>query len=162
MGKQTRFKNVITPACHGRWERISAGDECPCPDGPHFIFVWSAPARINPLHLSSDWMGAIGDISKFFLSSVFVIASFRTENTQTWMYIVHVYTCTYPQHITQKLTNTHTYTNTNIHIPILYSYYPYFTINANKMINKTLISSLYVYQNLRFLLSVFTQSQGQV
>lgn len=39
MGKQTRFKNVITPACHGRWERISAGDECPCPDGPHFIFV---------------------------------------------------------------------------------------------------------------------------
>lgn len=38
-GKQTRFKNVITPSCHGRWERVGVSDECPCKGGPHFIFV---------------------------------------------------------------------------------------------------------------------------
>ena len=38
-GKSTRFKNVITPACHGKWERVRVEDECPCKHGPHFIFV---------------------------------------------------------------------------------------------------------------------------
>lgn len=38
-GKSTRFKNVITPACHGKWVRVRVEDECPCKHGPHFIFV---------------------------------------------------------------------------------------------------------------------------
>ena len=38
-GKSTRFKNVITPACHGKWARVRVEDECPCKNGPHFIFV---------------------------------------------------------------------------------------------------------------------------
>ena len=37
--KATRFKSVITPACHGKWERIRIEAECPCKKGPHFIFV---------------------------------------------------------------------------------------------------------------------------
>jgi len=39
LNKQTRFKNVITPACHGRWERVRVESECSCKDGPQFIFV---------------------------------------------------------------------------------------------------------------------------
>lgn len=39
MDKQTHFKNVITPSCHGRWERVRLETECPCKSGPHFIFV---------------------------------------------------------------------------------------------------------------------------
>ena len=35
----SRFKNVITPGCHGRWTRVDVYDSCPCKDGPHFIFV---------------------------------------------------------------------------------------------------------------------------
>merc|ERR1711936_1300814 len=38
-GKMTRFKNVISPGCHGRWTRVDVYDSCPCKDGPHFIFV---------------------------------------------------------------------------------------------------------------------------
>jgi len=38
-GKMTRFKNVITPGCHGRWTRVDVYDSCPCKDGPNFIFV---------------------------------------------------------------------------------------------------------------------------
>jgi len=37
--KMTRFKNVITPGCHGRWTRLDVFDSCPCKDGPSFIFV---------------------------------------------------------------------------------------------------------------------------
>jgi len=37
--KATRFKNIITPHCHGRWTRVQVTDRCPCPSGPHFIFV---------------------------------------------------------------------------------------------------------------------------
>jgi len=37
--RDTRFKSVLSSACHGRWERIRIEDECPCPGGPHFIFV---------------------------------------------------------------------------------------------------------------------------
>jgi len=37
--KQTRFKNVITPACHGRWERLRVEADCSCANGPNFIFV---------------------------------------------------------------------------------------------------------------------------
>jgi len=37
--KLTRFKNVISPGCHGRWTRIDAWESCPCKEGPHFIFV---------------------------------------------------------------------------------------------------------------------------
>jgi len=37
--KATRFKNVITPGCHGRWTRVEVTDTCPCSNGPHFIFV---------------------------------------------------------------------------------------------------------------------------
>jgi len=37
--KATRFKNVITPGCHGRWTRIEVSDSCPCENGPDFIFV---------------------------------------------------------------------------------------------------------------------------
>jgi len=37
--KATRFKNVITPGCHGRWTRVEVTDRCPCQDGPDFIFV---------------------------------------------------------------------------------------------------------------------------
>lgn len=39
LGKVTRFKNVITPGCHGRWTRVEVTDTCPCPQGPDFIFV---------------------------------------------------------------------------------------------------------------------------
>ena len=35
-----RFKNVISPGCHGRWTRVDAWESCPCKEGPHFIFVW--------------------------------------------------------------------------------------------------------------------------
>lgn len=38
-GKMTRFKNVITPGCHGRWTRVDVLDSCPCEGGPDFIFV---------------------------------------------------------------------------------------------------------------------------
>lgn len=38
-GKATRFKNVITPGCHGRWTRVEVTDSCPCTGGPDFIFV---------------------------------------------------------------------------------------------------------------------------
>lgn len=37
--KATRFKNVITPGCHGRWTRMDVSDTCPCINGPDFIFV---------------------------------------------------------------------------------------------------------------------------
>jgi len=37
--KATRFKNVISPHCHGRWTRVQVTDRCPCPNGPDFIFV---------------------------------------------------------------------------------------------------------------------------
>ena len=40
-GKRTRFKNVLTPRCHGKWTRLELieGEECPCKGGPDFIFV---------------------------------------------------------------------------------------------------------------------------
>lgn len=40
-GKRTRFKNVMTPKCHGRWTRLELveGEECPCKGGPDFVFV---------------------------------------------------------------------------------------------------------------------------
>lgn len=38
-GKVTRFKNVITPGCHGRWTRLEVTDRCSCSQGPDFIFV---------------------------------------------------------------------------------------------------------------------------
>jgi len=37
--KQTRFKNVISPGCHGRWTKVAVWDKCPCQAGQHFIFV---------------------------------------------------------------------------------------------------------------------------
>jgi len=37
--KATRFKNIITPGCHGRWTKTAVFDKCPCRGGPHFIFV---------------------------------------------------------------------------------------------------------------------------
>jgi len=37
--KMTRFKNVISPGCHGRWTQLDVWDTCPCKEGPHFIFV---------------------------------------------------------------------------------------------------------------------------
>jgi len=37
--KRTRFKNVITPRCSGKWTRMEITDECPCKNGPDFIFV---------------------------------------------------------------------------------------------------------------------------
>lgn len=37
--KATRFKNVITPGCHGRWTRLEVTESCPCKNGPDFIFV---------------------------------------------------------------------------------------------------------------------------
>jgi len=37
--KATRFKNVISPGCHGRWTRVEVSDSCPCAGGPDFIFV---------------------------------------------------------------------------------------------------------------------------
>jgi len=36
---QTRFKAVVSPHCHGRWERIRLEEDCPCKNGPSFIFV---------------------------------------------------------------------------------------------------------------------------
>ena len=39
-----RFKNVISPACHGRWTRVDAWESCPCKEGPQFIFVWDKVA----------------------------------------------------------------------------------------------------------------------
>lgn len=35
----TRFKNVITPGCHGKWIKTGVYDKCPCHGGPNFIFV---------------------------------------------------------------------------------------------------------------------------
>jgi len=37
--KTTRFKNVITPGCHGRWTKTAVYDKCPCKTGQDFIFV---------------------------------------------------------------------------------------------------------------------------
>ena len=37
--RMTRFKNVITPGCHGKWIKTGVYDKCPCPSGPNFIFV---------------------------------------------------------------------------------------------------------------------------
>ena len=37
--KMTRFKNVITPKCHGRWIKTGVYDKCPCVTGADFIFV---------------------------------------------------------------------------------------------------------------------------
>lgn len=39
-GKLTRFKNILSPSCHGKWirKRIVQG-KCPCSQGPDFIFV---------------------------------------------------------------------------------------------------------------------------
>lgn len=38
-GKRTRFKNILTPRCHGKWTRVEITGECPCKNGPDFIFV---------------------------------------------------------------------------------------------------------------------------
>lgn len=39
-GKRTRFKNVLSPRCHGKWTRMEIVEgECPCRGGPNFIFV---------------------------------------------------------------------------------------------------------------------------
>lgn len=35
----TRFKNVITPGCHGKWVKVAVYDKCPCKSGYDFIFV---------------------------------------------------------------------------------------------------------------------------
>lgn len=37
--RMTRFKNVITPGCHGKWIKTGVYDKCPCHGGPDFIFV---------------------------------------------------------------------------------------------------------------------------
>lgn len=37
--RETRFKTVVTPECHGRWERVRYEENCPCKSGPTFIFV---------------------------------------------------------------------------------------------------------------------------
>jgi len=37
--KTTRFKNVITPGCHGRWTKTAVYNKCPCAGGQDFIFV---------------------------------------------------------------------------------------------------------------------------
>ena len=37
--KRTRFKNILTPKCHGKWTRLEITDDCPCKDGPDFVFV---------------------------------------------------------------------------------------------------------------------------
>lgn len=37
--KTTRFKNIITPGCHGRWTKTAVYDKCPCRGGQDFIFV---------------------------------------------------------------------------------------------------------------------------
>jgi len=37
--KTTRFKNIITPGCHGRWTKTAVYDKCPCKEGQDFIFV---------------------------------------------------------------------------------------------------------------------------
>ena len=38
-GKRTRFKNILTPRCHGKWTRMEITTDCPCKNGPDFIFV---------------------------------------------------------------------------------------------------------------------------
>ena len=38
-GRVTRFKNIITPGCHGRWTKTAVFDKCPCKGGRQFIFV---------------------------------------------------------------------------------------------------------------------------
>jgi len=39
-GKRTRFKNILSPRCHGKWTRMEILEgECPCRGGPDFIFV---------------------------------------------------------------------------------------------------------------------------
>lgn len=35
----TRFKNVISPGCHGKWIKTAVYDKCPCKSGTDFIFV---------------------------------------------------------------------------------------------------------------------------
>jgi len=39
-GKRTRFKNILTPRCHGKWTRMEITTDCQsCKNGPDFIFV---------------------------------------------------------------------------------------------------------------------------
>lgn len=38
-GCPTKFKNLIHPRCHGRWTKLETLEECPCPNGPDFVFV---------------------------------------------------------------------------------------------------------------------------
>jgi len=40
-GKRTRFKNILSPRCHGKWTRLELveGEDCPCKGGPDFVFV---------------------------------------------------------------------------------------------------------------------------
>jgi len=39
-GKRTRFKNILSPRCHGKWTRMEIVEgECPCKGGPNFVFV---------------------------------------------------------------------------------------------------------------------------
>ena len=39
-GKRTRFKNILTPRCHGKWTRMEISTDCQsCKNGPDFIFV---------------------------------------------------------------------------------------------------------------------------
>ena len=38
--RQTRFKNLLNPKCHGKWTRVELREgECPCKGGPDFVFV---------------------------------------------------------------------------------------------------------------------------
>lgn len=38
-GRRTRFKNLMNPRCHGKWTRVAVQGDCPCSNGPGFIFV---------------------------------------------------------------------------------------------------------------------------
>ena len=37
--KPTKFKSLFNPRCHGKWIRTELTDDCPCKNGPDFIFV---------------------------------------------------------------------------------------------------------------------------
>eukprot|EP00095_Tigriopus_kingsejongensis_P000890 maker-scaffold409_size180341-snap-gene-0.28 protein:Tk00890 transcript:maker-scaffold409_size180341-snap-gene-0.28-mRNA-1 annotation:"RPE-spondin" len=38
-GRRTKFKNLIHPRCHGKWTKLDTLEECPCANGPDFVFV---------------------------------------------------------------------------------------------------------------------------
>ena len=35
----TRWRSTVQPKCHGKWKRVHELSDCPCQQGPDFVFV---------------------------------------------------------------------------------------------------------------------------